>query len=301
MWSVNVVDETFVTVPPAELAAVFADPAAWRRFWPDLRLAVFADRGEQGLRWTVEGPLVGTMEVWLEPVLDGTVLHYFLRADPTGPGGAARPLPPRRARAEVARRQHAAKAVALGLKARLERGRPPGEPRRSAPGPGRCDGSPCPPGGSLPAMAEESTQSITIDASPKAIMAVIADFAAYPEWTNAVTSTEVLARDGEGRAKQVHFELDAGVVQDTYVLAYDWAPDGLSVRWRLVKGQMQRSQRGSYVLRPGAGGTEVTYTLSVDLTIPMIGMFRRKAERVIMDTALEELKRRVEVERRYDD
>jgi hypothetical protein len=41
-------------------------------------------------------------------------------------------------------------------------------------------------------------------------------------------------------------------------------------------------------------GTEVTYTLSVELSIPMIGMLRRKAEKIIIDTALKELKRRVE-------
>ena len=41
-------------------------------------------------------------------------------------------------------------------------------------------------------------------------------------------------------------------------------------------------------------GTEVTYTLMVDLAVPMIGMLRRKAERVILDTALKELRKRVE-------
>jgi len=38
----------------------------------------------------------------------------------------------------------------------------------------------------------------------------------------------------------------------------------------------------------------VTYNLTVDLTIPMLGMLKRKAEKVIMDTALKELKKRVE-------
>jgi hypothetical protein len=119
--SVDVIDETFLVVPPSSVAAAFADPGAWRRFWPDLRLAVYADRGDEGLRWTVRGALVGTMEIWLEPVLDGTVLHYFLRADfPPGTTGHVT--------REIGRRQRAAKAVALGLKFVLEGGRPPGVP-----------------------------------------------------------------------------------------------------------------------------------------------------------------------------
>jgi hypothetical protein len=125
--SIDVHDETFLAVAPRVVAEVF-DPARCRRFWPDLRLDVYADRGEQGVRWTVRGALVGTMEVWLEPVLDGTVLHYFLRADPAGPDGQPRPLPGRAAVAEIGRRQLAAKALAFGLKDELEQGRPPGHP-----------------------------------------------------------------------------------------------------------------------------------------------------------------------------
>jgi hypothetical protein len=119
---VDVVDETFLAVPPGSIAKVFADPESWSRFWPDLRLEVYADRGDEGLRWTVSGALVGTMEVWLEPMLDGTVLHYFLRAD-LPPDTDPRPA---RLRREKTRRQLAAKAVAFGLKSELEGGRRPG-------------------------------------------------------------------------------------------------------------------------------------------------------------------------------
>jgi hypothetical protein len=144
-------------------------------------------------------------------------------------------------------------------------------------------------------MADSSTQSLTMAADPAVIMAIIADFSAYPEWAEAVTAAEVLdAGDGD-RANRVRFSLDAGLIKDTYELAYQWSADGLSVTWDLVSGQIQKAQHGSYLLRPlGGGQTEVTYTLSVELTIPMIGVLRRKAERVIMDTALKELRTRAE-------
>jgi len=150
-------------------------------------------------------------------------------------------------------------------------------------------------------MADQSTQSIVIDAPPGKIMGVIADFPAYPEWAGSVKICEVVdaAAGGAGpaeraRARQVHFVIDAGVVKDDYVLEYDWAGDS-RVDWQLVRGQMQKSQRGSYVLeRQPGGATKVTYNLAVDLSIPMLGMFKRKAEKVIMDTALKELKKRVE-------
>ena len=145
-------------------------------------------------------------------------------------------------------------------------------------------------------MPDESTQSIVVDAPAERIMAVIADLESYPEWAKAVRRTEVLERDDHGRPYRVKFTLDAGPVQDVYTLCYDWAPDGLRVNWHLVEGQMQRAQKGEYALRPLGDGssTEVTYTLSVELALPMIGLLRRKAEKVIMDIALKELKRRAE-------
>ncbi len=147
-------------------------------------------------------------------------------------------------------------------------------------------------------MAEQSTQSIEVDAEPQRVMAVIADFPAYPEWAKAVREAEVLSEDDSdphGRAKQVKLTLDAGPIKDVYTLEYDWDADGQGVSWHLIKGQMQKAQNGRYALEPlGAGRTKVTYTLSVELALPMIGLLRRKAEKMVMDTALKELKKRAE-------
>ncbi|HEY9416743.1 MAG TPA: SRPBCC family protein [Pseudonocardia sp.] len=143
-------------------------------------------------------------------------------------------------------------------------------------------------------MADQTTQTITIHAGPEQIMAAIADFAAYPKWAGAVKSADVTVRDADGQAAEVVFGLDAGVFKDSYTLAYDWAADGLAVHWHLTRGQMQKAQRGSYVLAPAGTATSVTYSLTVELAIPMIGLLRRKAEKIIIDQALRELKKHVE-------
>jgi ribosome-associated toxin RatA of RatAB toxin-antitoxin module len=142
-------------------------------------------------------------------------------------------------------------------------------------------------------MADQSTQSIVVDAPPADVMAVIADFASYPQWVAAAKTVEILETGPDGRAQQVHFVLDAGAVKDDYVLDYTWDGDR-SVSWTLVKGQMQKRQEGSYTLAERDGATEVTYAITIDLSIPMLGMIKRKAEKVILDTALKELKKRVE-------
>ncbi len=147
-------------------------------------------------------------------------------------------------------------------------------------------------------MAESTESSIVIEAPPGAVLDVIADFESYPEWATEVTRVEVLLEEGDGWADKVEFTLDAGAIKDTYVLDYEWdvAPDGTGVvSWVLVEASVLKALDGSYRLEAdGAGSTSVTYSLTVDVKIPMLGMLKRKAEKIIIDTALKELKKRVE-------
>lgn len=141
-------------------------------------------------------------------------------------------------------------------------------------------------------MTELSRSSIVVNADPAAVMKVIADFPSYPQWITFIRAVEVLDSDETGRATVVRFVLDAGVVVDDYALAYTWADDEVS--WQLVRATSIKAMDGSYRLTPVAGGTEVDYALSIDIDMPLLGVFKRKAEQVLIDTALRALKVRVE-------
>ncbi|MFE4001591.1 SRPBCC family protein [Nocardioides sp. YIM B13467] len=142
-------------------------------------------------------------------------------------------------------------------------------------------------------MADQTTSTIVIEAAPSAVMAVIADFKSYPAWAKGMQEVSVLETGVDGRAEQVQFVLDVAPIKDEYTLAYDW-DDDRQVTWSLVKGNLLRSMDGAYVLRDLGGRTEVTYRLALDLSIPLIGMLKRKGEKVLIDTALRGLKQRVE-------
>lgn len=143
-------------------------------------------------------------------------------------------------------------------------------------------------------MAEQTTSSIVVDAPPSDVMAVIADFEQYPTWAKGVKRTEVLSTFPDGRAEQVFFSLDVSPIKDEYTLEYTWDGDRL-VTWTLVEGKMLRALDGAYdLLDRGDGTTEVTYRLALDVSIPLIGMLKRKGEKILIDTALKGLKKRVE-------
>ena len=143
-------------------------------------------------------------------------------------------------------------------------------------------------------MADQTTSSITVDAPASAVMDVIADFDAYPHWAKGVTRAETRSTFDDGRAERVFFALDVSPIKDEYTLEYVWDGDR-EVTWTLVEGKMLRALDGAYILREiGAGTTEVTYRLALDVAIPLIGMLKRKGEKILIDTALKGLKKRVE-------
>src|ERR1700676_5619837 len=127
-------------------------------------------------------------------------------------------------------------------------------------------------------------------------MDVIADIGSYPEWVAEYKETEVLEADAEGYPKTSRLVLDAAVLKDTMVLSYDWPPDRGAVKWTLGSSSLLKALEGEYRLSPKGSGTDVTYELSVDLIIPLIGLLKRKAERRLTNTALKDLKKRVEAE-----
>jgi polyketide cyclase/dehydrase/lipid transport protein len=144
-------------------------------------------------------------------------------------------------------------------------------------------------------MADRTSSTVHVDVPAAVIMTVIADFAAYPDWASGVRAADVQGTGPDGRPERVRFSLDAGPIKDSYVLGYTWDGDS-EVRWELVeRGSMVSEMSGAYLLTSAGTGTEVTYQLAVGLAVPMLGFLKRQAEKTIINTALQGLKRRAEM------
>lgn len=143
-------------------------------------------------------------------------------------------------------------------------------------------------------MAEHAEGSTEVFASPAEVMAVVADFDAYPDWVGNLEEVEVLARDRRGRGTRVAFRLRTPMGDQAYTLAYDYQPRDAGVTWTYVEGTLD-DLAGSYTLEPTADGTtQVTYRLEVALGVPLPGLVKRQAAKQIVRSALSDLKRRVE-------
>jgi carbon monoxide dehydrogenase subunit G len=144
-------------------------------------------------------------------------------------------------------------------------------------------------------VAEQTQGEIEVGATPRQVLEVIVDYPAYPEWATGVKGTRVEKRDSKGRPAEVSFEVSQMGVSARYTLAYRYkARDGgLSWTTKAASGAV-KDIKGEYVLEPSGQGTKVTYRTAIEAAIPMMGFMRRQAEKAIIATALDGLKKRVE-------
>jgi ribosome-associated toxin RatA of RatAB toxin-antitoxin module len=143
-------------------------------------------------------------------------------------------------------------------------------------------------------MAEHAEGSTEVHATPAEVMAVVADFEAYPDWVGNLDEVEVLARDRRGRGTRVAFRLGTPWGEQAYTLAYRYQAKDAGMSWTYVEGTLD-DLAGSYALDPaGQGTTRVTYQLEVAPGMPIPGFLLRQAAKQIVRSALGDLKRRVE-------
>jgi ribosome-associated toxin RatA of RatAB toxin-antitoxin module len=142
-------------------------------------------------------------------------------------------------------------------------------------------------------VADMVKDSTDVEASAEEIFAVAADVEAYPEWNSAIKKVEVKERDDSGRATKVWMEVDAKLKVVRYTLLYDYSEAPEAFSWSLLDGDVKELS-GRYSFDEFDDVTEVTYEMSVDPGFAIPGFLKRQAEKQVVRSALEDLKKRVE-------
>jgi uncharacterized membrane protein len=143
-------------------------------------------------------------------------------------------------------------------------------------------------------MSNPTTSTVSISATADDVRAVLFDIANYPTWSTSFKSVTVLANDGEGRATQVKMSVDAGALKDKPTLNYDWSAYPDRLEFSLEDADLLTEMSGSYSVKDNGDETEVTFELTVALSMPVPEMMRTKAEKSTIDLALKQLKEKLE-------
>ncbi len=146
-------------------------------------------------------------------------------------------------------------------------------------------------------MVDQTTERTIISATPDQCYAAAIDFERYPEWATDVKMARILSRDDDGRAVDVEFRAAAMGRSTTYTLRYFYGANPRRLAWRLQTGDITRRLDGEYEFLPvpnDPDSTEVVYHLAVDLSVPLPGFVKRRAEARIVRTAVSDFTTHVE-------
>lgn len=141
-------------------------------------------------------------------------------------------------------------------------------------------------------MAVRASREVVFEAPTDAIMDALADIDGVPTWSPVHKHAEVLDRHPDGRPHHVKATFKIMGVTDKEVLEYHWGDDW--VVWDAKATMQQRGQHGEYNLTPvGEDRTRVRFDIVIDLAAPIPDFLLRRAKKMVLDVATENLRRRV--------
>ena len=143
-------------------------------------------------------------------------------------------------------------------------------------------------------MSEKSSSTIVIDAPLADVQAALFDIATYPEWLTSIKKADVLERDDQGRAIKAKLAIDAGMMKDRVTLDYDWSAAPASLSFSMDDADLLTQMDGTYFIKAlDEDSTQVTYELTVAVSLSVPSMIITKAQQQTIDAALKELAARV--------
>ena len=143
-------------------------------------------------------------------------------------------------------------------------------------------------------MSEKSVSTVVIDAPLAEVQAALFEIGSYPEWLSSIKKADVIERDGENRVLKAKLAIDAGMMKDRVTLDYDWSAAPAALSFTMDEADLLTQMDGTYLLKAiDADTTQVTYELTVAVSLPVPSMMITKAQKQTIDAVLKELAERV--------
>lgn len=140
-------------------------------------------------------------------------------------------------------------------------------------------------------MVDITNGNISIEAPIARVRELLFDIEKYPTWSSAIKSAEILEKNANGQVISAKLKVDAGVMKDRVTLDYDWSGAPGKLSFSLADADLLTAMDGAYTITSeDEDTTQVVYELSVDLSMPIPAMMRRKAEKATIEMLLNQLK-----------
>ena len=137
------------------------------------------------------------------------------------------------------------------------------------------------------------SKTTEVDADAASIMAVVADFEAYPQWNDGIKGAWVLARYDDGRPSQLRLDTEINGLAGTYIQAV-YYPGANQIQTVMQQGDLFAKQEQLFSVVAAGEKTLLTVDLDVESTLPVPAPMVKMLMSNVLDALAEKLKQRCE-------
>ena len=137
------------------------------------------------------------------------------------------------------------------------------------------------------------SKTVEVGTDAASIMAIVADFEAYPQWNEGIKGLWVLARYDDGRPSQVRLDTEVQGMQSTFIQAV-YYPGENQIQTVMQQGDLVSKQEQLFsVVEPGASSL-LTVDMDVETNMPIPAPMVKSLLNNVLDQLAENLKQRAE-------
>ncbi|WP_313676042.1 SRPBCC family protein [Mycolicibacterium sp.] len=111
------------------------------------------------------------------------------------------------------------------------------------------------------------SKTLEVSAYADAILSIVADFEAYPQWNDEVTAVYILARYNDGRPSQLRIDTEIQGQPGTYIQAV-YYPAPAQIQTVMQQGQLFSKQHQLFSVVEMGPSSLLTVDLDVETSIP---------------------------------
>jgi hypothetical protein len=111
------------------------------------------------------------------------------------------------------------------------------------------------------------SKTVEVSADSAAILAIVADFEAYPQWNDEVKAVYILARYNDGRPSQLRIDTEIQGQPGTYIQAV-YYPSPAQIQTVMQQGDLFSKQNQLFSVVDMGPSSLLTVDLDVETSIP---------------------------------
>lgn len=137
------------------------------------------------------------------------------------------------------------------------------------------------------------SKTVEVNTDAAAIMAIVADFERYPEWSDGVTGCWVLARYDDGRPSQLRLDAAYQGFEGVYIQAV-YYPGPNQIQTVMQQGELFKKQEQLFSVVEMGALSLLTVDIDVEPSMPVPAPMVKSMLNNVLDHLADNLKQRAE-------